>query len=92
MNYHIDYLANHPNQINNISEILFNEWSHLMPGITIQLFNSIIAKRLNFDTIPLSLIALNDKNEWIGIVSITRASCKKTLFISNFCTGVSEET
>ena len=70
MEYKIDYLGNHTNQIEDISETLFEEWTHLMPGIVQKDMEKSISERINFDKIPVALLALDENKKWIGTVSI----------------------
>ena len=70
MNIRIDFLANHQNLIPDLCQSFFNEWQHLIPGKTIEDVRDALRLRTNTDKLPLTFVAINENDEWVGSVSI----------------------
>jgi N-acetylglutamate synthase-like GNAT family acetyltransferase len=69
MNAEIIYLAERPGIINTIARWLYDEFYYLIPGKSIDYVIESLQGRLNYDKVPLSIVALNN-NEILGTVSL----------------------
>ncbi len=69
MNIAVDYLADHPDAVPEIARWLFDEWGHRSPDGSIEGLVGDLRDRLQRDTLPLALVAHEDK-EPIGTVSL----------------------
>ncbi|KUO49387.1 MAG: hypothetical protein APF76_08425 [Desulfitibacter sp. BRH_c19] len=67
MDIKVDYLKNHPKLIEEISRHFYNEWGYLYPERNLKDFEASISERLNFNKIPLALVAM-DQDKFIGTV------------------------
>jgi len=65
----ISYLADHQNLIPTISAWFYHEWSYLYPERTSNDVTKSIAERINKDSIPMALVAL-EGNELLGTVCL----------------------
>jgi hypothetical protein len=68
-NFSIYYLSEKSDYAQTVSTWLFNEFSYLVPGITIDTIHKSVLSRLNTKCLPLCLIALKN-NELVGTVSL----------------------
>jgi len=65
----IDYLKNHPDLVEEISRHFYQEWGYLFHDRSLKDFKDSIVERLNYDKIPLALVAV-DKGRFIGTICL----------------------
>ncbi len=65
----IQYLGDHQEVIPILAAWIYNEWSYLYPGATLQDFEGLLRERINKEKLPLALVAL-EAGEPIGTVSL----------------------
>ena len=65
----IQYLGDHQETIPVLAAWIYNEWSYLYPGATLQDFEGLLRERVNKKSLPLTLVAL-EAGEPIGTVSL----------------------
>lgn len=69
MDIRIDYLLNHPHLIEEIANYFYAEWGYLYPERNLKDFKASISERLNFDKMPLALVAM-DQDKFMGTVCL----------------------
>ena len=65
----IQYLGDHQEGIPILAAWIYNEWSYLYPGATLQDFENLLRERINKEKLPLTLVAF-EAGEPIGTVSL----------------------
>jgi predicted N-acetyltransferase YhbS len=65
----IQYLADHQEVLPILAAWIYNEWSYLYPGATLQDFEGLLRERINREKLPLTLVAF-EAGEPIGTVSL----------------------
>jgi predicted N-acetyltransferase YhbS len=65
----IQYLGDHQETIPVLADWIYNEWSYLYPGATLQDFEGLLRERVNKKSLPLTLVAL-EAGEPIGTASL----------------------
>ncbi|MGE3318580.1 MAG: GNAT family N-acetyltransferase [Candidatus Berkiella sp.] len=69
MNLNIAYLADYPAHLTLLAEWMFTTWGHYNPGSSIERIQSKLADHLKRDSLPITLIAL-DNNRPVGTCSL----------------------
>ena len=65
----IQYLGDHQEVIPILAAWIYNEWSYLYPGATLQDFEGLLRERINKKSLPLTFVAL-EAGEPIGTASL----------------------
>ncbi len=70
----VEYLANHPEFLNEIAEAVFAEWRELcdVNGVDLDRVTAVLAERAVTQGIPVAFV-VRDDNEWIATGSIKAA-------------------
>ena len=69
MDYHIDYLANHPSYTQEVARLKYDQWKHTSPDREYRVWVSEIEDTSRIDQFPLTLLAL-DGSDLIGFVTL----------------------
>jgi len=70
MNYSIEPLAHHTHHIHEMSEAFHREWSHLVPGKSVEWVEQSFRSRIQTERLPMAFVAVNEMGGWLGTVSI----------------------
>ena len=70
MTYSIEPLANHTHHIHEMSAAFHREWSHLVPGKSVEWVEESFRSRVNSERLPMAFVAVNKVGDWLGTVSI----------------------
>lgn len=70
MNYSIEPLGLHLHHIPEMSAAFHREWSHLVPGKSVEWVEESFRRRTYLDRLPMAFVAVNIVGEWLGTVSI----------------------
>lgn len=73
MEVRIDYLKDHPDLVKEITCYFYGEWSYLCPERSLKDFEDSIRERLNYDRIPLALVAVTDDGRFLGTVCLKKS-------------------
>jgi predicted N-acetyltransferase YhbS len=65
----IQYLGDHQETIPILADWIYNEWSYLYPGATLQDFEGLLRERINKKSLPLTFVAI-EAGEPIGTASL----------------------
>ena len=65
----IQYLGDHRETIPVLAAWIYDEWSYLYPGTTLQDFEGLFLERINKKSLPLTLVAL-EAGEPVGTASL----------------------
>lgn len=65
----IQYLGDRQEVIPILAAWIYNEWSYLYPGATLQDFEGFLRERINKNSLPLTLVAI-EAGEPVGTVSL----------------------
>ncbi len=65
----IHYLADHQDVVPILATWIYDEWSYMYPGMTLQDVINFMGKRVNKDKLPLTLVAF-EAGEPVGTVSL----------------------
>ena len=66
---YVQYLGDHQEVIPVLAAWIYDEWSYLYPGMTLQDVVSLFRERINKEKLPLTLVAF-DAGELVGTVSL----------------------
>jgi len=83
----IDYLKNHPHLVSEISKWFFKEWGYLYPERDLASVEEAVAGRMNYDKIPLALVAVSDNN-FVGTVCLKDYDMETRKDISPWLAGL----
>jgi N-acetylglutamate synthase-like GNAT family acetyltransferase len=83
----IDYLANHPDCVPQIAEWFYREWAPLYKDVGLHEIALRIGSRLNYDKIPLTIIALRGR-ELIGTAGLKESDMDTHPEISPWLAGL----
>lgn len=70
MEVHVDYLKDRPDLVKEITCYFYDEWSYLCPERSLKDFEDSIRERLNYDRIPLALVAVTGDGRFLGTVCL----------------------
>jgi predicted N-acetyltransferase YhbS len=70
MEIQIDYLKDHPDLVKEITCYFYDEWSYLCPERSLKDFEDSIRERMNYDRIPLALVAVTNDGRFLGTVCL----------------------
>lgn len=65
----IQYLGDHQEVIPILADWIYNEWSYLYPGATLQDFKGLLLERINKKILPLTFVAI-EAGEPVGTASL----------------------
>ena len=70
MDHSIEALSCHTHHIPDISAAFHRQWSHLVPGKSLEDVENSVRLRTNTDKLPMAFVAVDGEGEWIGTVSL----------------------
>jgi predicted N-acetyltransferase YhbS len=65
----IQYLGDHQDVVPILAAWIYNEWSYLYPGATLQDFTGLLLERMDKKSLPLTLVAI-EAGEPVGTASL----------------------
>jgi GNAT superfamily N-acetyltransferase len=83
----ITYLADHQEAIPMLAEWFYREWSYLYPNKTVDDVRNAIGERVNRDTIPVALVAFEEKT-LVGTVCLKTHDMDTRLELSPWLAGL----
>lgn len=83
----IGYLKDYAHLVKEVSQYFYKEGSYLCPERNLIDFENSILERLNYDTIPLALVAVRD-NQFVGTVCLKEYDMNTRKDLSPWLAGV----
>src|SRR5262245_3150780 len=88
MTVSISPLANSPHLAHVIAQWHFAEWRHLYPGGTVPGWLEHIQTRMNAERLPLTIVALGDRDDPVGTAAFTERDMETHPELSPWLGGV----
>lgn len=70
MTFSIEPLALHAHHVHEMSVAFHREWSHLVPGKSVEWVEESFRTRVALDRLPMAFVAVDGAGDWLGTVSI----------------------